>query len=412
MVDARSYLLAAFAVVAGVAGCGASSDYTVASVCGLYASAVTTQAPRPPVNSTPPGFPNDFFQQLARTAHTDCLNAAHALGLSSPNSRPASQARLSLAQAKELLHHMTDGTILRVSLGGTVIGGPPTTPVAAQPVTPGPSEPPVPREGLRGYRSDHPGRLPQAGHPIVGGVRLPAGRPAQGLPLWVSDREIPNAVTLAARLANKFPRTGLWPLLWGAGDRPGGYMDGPESITAIDHIDVKRVLTLRWRTNGLRALGAFPGLAAGKPHHQALNPFALFSNSPVERAIPGPYLLMLVPCRRPADILSLLGYEIAGPADGTFSAILRSWENRFGAYLVMLTADGRQALGVQSPPDNQTGLTKLAAEILAATGQQTPAIRSLSPISQMLHGSSTAADTFDPGLSLSPHAWGFLLGDN
>ncbi|HWD64852.1 MAG TPA: DUF4253 domain-containing protein [Solirubrobacteraceae bacterium] len=163
----------------------------------------------------------------------------------------------------------------------------------------------------------------------------------------------------------------------------------------------------------LTALGAFPGLAAGTLHPRPLNPFALFSNSPVEQDIPGPYRLMLLPCRRPADVLSRVGYEIIGPTDATFSAILRSWENRFGAYLMMLTADGREALGVQSPPDDQTDLTKLAAEILAATGQQTPPIRSLSTITDLLHGSpAPTSDIFEPVLSLGRHAWGFLLGNS
>ena len=271
----------------------------------------------------------------------------------------------------------------------------------------------VDQKGLRVYVSARPGRLPGAGRPAVGPIKLRAGRRARGLPLWVSDRLVPDAVQLAARLANAFPRTGLWPVLWGAEDRPPGHMDGPEGLAGISRIDVPRVLSSRWRTNGLGRLARFPGLAPGQSRHAPVNPFALLNSSSVERDIPGPYLLMLVPCRRPADILSRVGYQISGPPDETWSAVARSWEARFGAYLLMLTADGREAFGVQSPPGDQTDATKLDAEILAATSQQSTPVPSLSSMSSALRGRSIlSGNPSEPGLSLGRQAWGFLLGDD
>lgn len=145
------------------------------------------------------------------------------------------------------------GTNYRISLGGKEFGGAGTASVPLEsgptPAQSTPPQPPVAPRGLSVYASGRPGRLPHAGSPTIGGIELPPGRPAQGLPLWVSDKAIPNPLTLAARLANKFPRTGLWPLLWGAGDRPEGYMDGPAPLAGITHVDVKRVLALRWHTD-------------------------------------------------------------------------------------------------------------------------------------------------------------------
>lgn len=413
--NARSYLVVAVVIAAALAACSGSSPVTIASVCVRYAQAVETQTPRPTAGSTPSEFPSDFFSKLAGNADSECKDAARALGLQTAN-HTAVAVHLSKPQATELVDHMTRGTIYTVPPWQAASGHEPEVSPPSASTGRGrrlASVTPIDRNGLRVYVSTRAGRLPGAGRPTVGGVQLPAGRPARGLPLWVSDRLVPNAVQLAARLANAFPRTGLWPLLWGAGDRPAGYMDGPEGLSGVSRIDVTRVLASRWRANGLETLGRFPGLAAGQARHAPLNPFALFAGSSVEGDIPGPYLLMLVPCRRPADILSLLGYEIAGPVNGTWSAIARSWESRFGAYLVMLTGDGREAFGVQSAPDDTTDAARLAAEILAATSQQSTPIPSLSSLSSPLRGGSILTDTtFEPGLSLSHQAWGLPLGDD
>lgn len=93
---------------------------------------------------------------------------------------------------------------------------------------------PLSREHNR-FIAASPGRIPADGTPTVGGIRLPAGHHVHGLsvgsrtvlrPAWSTDVPVADAIQLAARLADAFPRTGLWPVLWTPSDRVGSYMDG------------------------------------------------------------------------------------------------------------------------------------------------------------------------------------------
>jgi hypothetical protein len=74
----------------------------------------------------------------------------------------------------------------------------------------------------------------------------------------------------------------------------------------------------------------------------------------------------MVRCRRPADAVALVGWlgaiNVTGPAEVT--AVLRSWEERFGAVLAGLRFDTLTLL-VPHPPVDERQALPIAAEIAA-----------------------------------------------
>ena len=67
---------------------------------------------------------------------------------------------------------------------------------------------------------------------------------------------------------------------------------------------------------------------------------------------------------RPADVPAAIGWACAGPDPVGISAVLRSWEERFGALLVGITADELR-LVVAAPPSTHHECVALAAEHVA-----------------------------------------------
>jgi hypothetical protein len=261
------------------------------------------------------------------------------------------------------------------------------------------------------------GKLPSSKNPVVAGIRLPAGhRDRGGLLLWSSDRSVANAVDLAKRLAAAFPRTGLWPVLWPDWDQPAGYMDGTFGVDRIARVNVERFLASRWAVLGRSGPpygGSFPGLAHRTARRGAENPFSIFARHQSDTGYdPQRFQLLLIPCRRPADAISVVGFEIQGPADGSFSALLRSWEDRFGAYLVMLSPDGSSGFAVASPPRSGPDAHRLAAEILAASPPQADP-NALTELTLSLLGDRVSGyQHFDPSMNFTGGTWGFALGDD
>lgn len=89
-------------------------------------------------------------------------------------------------------------------------------------------------------------------------------------------------------------------------------------------------------------------------------------------AVP-PAWIGLVHAARPADVVTALGWPGASSA-GTvlgaparLSAVLRSWEDRFGAHLFRLGFDTVQLL-VERPPSTEASALAVAAEHLAFAG--------------------------------------------
>lgn len=106
----------------------------------------------------------------------------------------------------------------------------------------------------------------------------------------------------------------------------------------------------------------YPGLAPAAD--AALPPDALEA---VLRSFPAARIAV-VPANRPADVLPVLGWclgnwDCAFPADTpvALAAVLRSWEERFGARLFALTNDQAYLL-VERPPRGLDAALPVAAE--------------------------------------------------
>ncbi len=231
--------------------------------------------------------------------------------------------------------------------------------------------------------------LPKAGPLRVDDVELGPGRPVDAVRpcltssgprrprLWVSDAPVPDAALVWRRLVDRFPQTGLWPLvlhsLAGDDSRPwdAGELE-PASGADVDTLDPARLLAEGWadalvligqnpRVAHLDPFGArFPGLADALPR-SAPSSVSLTALPPGGAARIG-----LVRCRRPADAVALAGWlgaiNVTGPAE--ISAVLRSWEERFGVVLAGLGFDTMTLLVPHPPVDEQQGLL-IAAEIAA-----------------------------------------------
>lgn len=209
------------------------------------------------------------------------------------------------------------------------------------------------------------GAIPRAGRASLVGVRLPQGsrHPRVAPAYWVSDERVADAAGLAARLAEAFDRTGVWPLLWLFEEDPEAYMAQPADIALIDSVDIETLLRERWEYLNSR----FPG----NPSIFGVAPPELTLASPaVPSAIARPFdrlpanttaRLLLVPCNRPADAITVIGgldAEMTGPE---ISAALRSWEERFRATLVAVQPS-LAWLAAESPPHDAHRAALLAAE--------------------------------------------------
>jgi hypothetical protein len=235
------------------------------------------------------------------------------------------------------------------------------------------------------YRAERPGLLPKTSDAVLGGVRLPRGRtivasfanePTTEPVLWISDDGLAHVGAAWAAIADSFAQHGLWPLvlepLDGHPRRPwdDGELD-PSSMTAPASHDAAAVLADGWAGavpiddddelgDELAPFGGeFPGLAratttAGTSVRELV--------AELDRGRLG-----LVPTVRPADAIAVLGW--LGPANyendvAKLAAVLRSWEDRFGAYLVRL-GFATMTLVVERPPADTDHALAIAAEHFA-----------------------------------------------
>jgi hypothetical protein len=233
--------------------------------------------------------------------------------------------------------------------------------------------------------------LPEVGRLRLGDLDLGTGRPAvarrldgqaesgSAPPLWLADHGRPDAAETWADAVERFPETGLWPLVLTAlgleySDRPwdSGEFD-PIPLTAVDALDPATVLAEGWADSlvpmgrdpyveHLRPFGAeFPGLAA--PLHRAGNPGAVPSDV---LGLWGRGRIGLVACDRPADAIAAIGWygAINRRSAAQVSAVLRSWEDRFGVVVGGL-GFATLTLLVPHPPADESEALPVAAEVAA-----------------------------------------------
>jgi hypothetical protein len=233
-------------------------------------------------------------------------------------------------------------------------------------------------------------QIPADGPMRLGSVQLPDGRqlsdryadPPQPL-LWATSEPVLDAPRVWQVLTSVHHETGLVPILLaflggGHQGRPwdAGELDLRCDPAAVDQLDAASVLARAWASNqphqkeyerepGFFAdwfppFGSqFPGPAPGQD--QAL------TEPELDRALSwlGPARIGLVPAARPADVLALAGYN--GTANGyrtpeELSAVLRSWEDRFGAVLVEVGFAHIRLL-VRRPPRTMPEPQAVAAEL-------------------------------------------------
>jgi hypothetical protein len=252
------------------------------------------------------------------------------------------------------------------------------------------------------------GRLPDEGPVKFGSVILPAGRLVMGNQpeepvAWATVDPVPETGRVWAALSELHPRTGLVPIqldglrsgslfprdrqgLPGDALRPwdNGEFSRPQDPREADGLDAGEVLGDRWRSwvpgtdsdcpEDRAARGPFtlewPGLAAPErtPLTSAERRRALDVVLPrirqAHRATPAARV-GLVAAGRPADVLAVIGWDgLANYGEEALlplTAVLRSWEDRFGARLIDVGyADLR--LLVDRPPRTLQAAQRIAAE--------------------------------------------------
>lgn len=233
--------------------------------------------------------------------------------------------------------------------------------------------------------------IPEDGELSVGPVRLPAGRRVRagqgsgGPVAWATVREVPGAGRVWAALSAAHAESGLVPFLLSGFDlsdaeRPwdSGEFDDPADIGGLEDLDAGALLGQWWDDKTIeldidededddgfaRELAEslapfsrqFPGLAPAEETEIGAG-----SAGEVLAAMP-PARIGLVPAARPADALPLLGWTGAGQDMALpVAAVLRSWEDRFGARLLRVGFAEITVLA-RRPPRSLTSAQLLAAE--------------------------------------------------
>jgi hypothetical protein len=213
----------------------------------------------------------------------------------------------------------------------------------------------------------------------VGGVALPAGRlvvpdemqgsAGPGPVSWISDAPLPDVAGVWSRLAAAFGQTGLWPLVVVAEDAER--MAEIFLETTLDPRGDAGAVLSRWWTENTgdddefdRATYApfgrrFPGLAPRTAGERPTSIDTLVAGASGH--------LGLVGAHRPADVLAATFWTGAANYDADAadqSTVLRSWEDRFDAYIVGLGFD-TVTLAVARPPRDAAAARGVAAEHMA-----------------------------------------------
>jgi len=169
-------------------------------------------------------------------------------------------------------------------------------------------------------------------------------------------------VDYAATLATA-PRTGRCPIRL-VGAVPGGRSPG-RRLAALAMRDADAELTLRWGghcpiDDCTAPFGDwFPGLLA-RPRVPVERAAVAAERAVAEASGPATFVRVT----RPADVPAAIGWAGTGSDPVGVSAVLRNWEERFGALLVGITADELR-FGVAAPPRTRHECLAVAAEHVA-----------------------------------------------
>ncbi len=239
--------------------------------------------------------------------------------------------------------------------------------------------PGLPHDLGRLFRDGAAGRWLDADLPPGRLVAPQADGPGADPAYWLSDG--PVSPDQWVRLRRAQARSGLWPVLAGAlaGNPKMPWAAGevrPQPVADIGALDADAVLAglwAAWISDGedrsdfpeLRPFGpAWPGLAqavgGGRDPDEFADRYVLDHDDGASR-------LLLVPAERSADVVTAAGW--AGPLNhcedmAPLSALLRSWEDRFGARVIEVGFD-TLAVAVAAPPATEAAAQRVAAEHFA-----------------------------------------------
>lgn len=233
----------------------------------------------------------------------------------------------------------------------------------------------MPRPAVPFFAS-RPGDVPASGEPTIAGIQLPAGIacPGDGPPTyWRTLEPIDDPRRLTSPLAGAFAQTGLWPLLYAWEEDPENYWFGGPGVPHDLAVDIDEVMHSQWEswkqaTWGPKPIFAeFPGLAepqGASEEGASGDPFALINDDARRASWEPTRSLLLVPCRRPADVLAVVGWDFSQMPYPIMTALLRSWEERFAAVPVQIDL-ATITLNVGRPPQTHTQAQRLVAEFAA-----------------------------------------------
>lgn len=217
------------------------------------------------------------------------------------------------------------------------------------------------------------GNLPEDGELRLGSVQLPAGRrvtPVSGTDpvAWVTDGSVPDAGTAWLTLSAMATQTGLQPVRLIDPD-PEDVFSEPPDIARLGDLDAAEILREWWDEKTTPSFPDFPAQYA--PFSRQFPGLAPGSNSKVtaDEALRtleslGPAPLCLAAASRPADVLAVVGWFATDHFDDALplAAVLRSWEDRFGATLAQVGPGAELRLLVERPPRTTEAALAVAAE--------------------------------------------------
>jgi hypothetical protein len=219
--------------------------------------------------------------------------------------------------------------------------------------------------------------LPGDGDVRLGSLRLRGRRVgatlSRGQPVaWVTEEPVPEAGRAWLAISGMAADTGLRPVLdvpSAPGGSPGESFYNPVDVADIGRLSATAILARLWeeKAEDGDALfisqyqpfsGQFPGLAARAEEQ--------LTRDDTVRALDSvpPAHICLAAASRPADLLAVIGWNISDAWDSALPvcAVLRSWEDRFGAQLLQIGPSAEIRLLVQRPPRTIEAAQAIAAE--------------------------------------------------
>jgi hypothetical protein len=228
------------------------------------------------------------------------------------------------------------------------------------------------------------GDLPENGEFRLGPVSLPAGTRIEDLEnpgrpvIWATIDTVPDVGRTWLALSDAQPQTGLTPVLLRPHEDFQGFFEEAPSTAELDRADTAGLLHRLWNAklpgDDMRADGPrlvqqrapfsrdFPGLAP--PEDTPL------SADRVDAALGSmpPARIGLITAARPADAIAIVGWDPFDPRLHPLpnalwiAAVLRSWEDRFGARLLSVGHGANLQLLVRRAPRSPEAAQRVAAE--------------------------------------------------